>query len=191
MSDIHALAHKRLARLKSLATLSLAREAFKRHLIPSATQAKPRRISRPESRKKLAWAIVQCELLGSTKDGKEMYLYEFQGKTPLLSPILKEIGRLREIAFRAVGEGSNKRRDIDKYDRHYFHLILWDKNDQEIVGAYRFGNAKRLTENNNQLYSATLFNYSKEMQPYFEQGLELGRSFVQPKYWGKRSLDYL
>jgi len=115
MSVMHAFVQK------PLSTLLLAREAFKPYA-PAST--KPKRIARPQRRKKLAWAIAQCELLGSTQDGKEMYLYEFQGKTPILSPILKEIGRLREIAFRAVGEGSNKRRDIDKYDRHYFHLIL-------------------------------------------------------------------
>lgn len=154
-------------------------------------------IAQPENTQELAHAIRQCEKLGSTGDGKDIYLYQYQGS----SPILREIGRLREIAFRAVGEGTNRRRDIDQYDNHYYHLILWDNHDLEIVGAYRFGDAKILTEiraeNNTNakqssgLYSATLFNYQPEMQAYFDQGLELGRSFVQPKYWGKRSLDYL
>lgn len=54
------------------------------------------------------------------------------------APLLRELGRLREIAFRAVGEGSGKRRDIDGYDDDYLHLILWDEEDLEIVGAYRF-----------------------------------------------------
>ena len=51
------------------------------------------------------------------------------------APLLRELGRLREIAFRAVGEGSGKRRDIDGYDDDYLHLILWDEEDLEIVGA--------------------------------------------------------
>jgi len=147
-------------------------------------------IAPPEDRQALSKAIRQCEHLGSTSDGKDIYLYSYDNS----SPILREIGRLREIAFRAVGEGSNKRRDIDQYDNEYFHLILWDKQDLEIVGAYRFGDAKRLTQSaqdKHSLYSATLFEYNDKMQPYFEQGLELGRSFIQPKYWGKRSLDYL
>jgi len=145
-------------------------------------------IAPPEDRKALAQAIKQCEHLGETSDGKIIYVYRYQGS----SPILREIGRLREIAFRAVGEGSNKRRDIDQYDNDYYHLLLWDQNDLEIVGAYRLGDANRLTKNNtNQLYSASLFDYDGAMQPYFTQGLELGRSFIQPKYWGKRSLDYL
>lgn len=142
-------------------------------------------IAPAEDRQELTQAIRQHKTLGETADGKEIILYRHSGS----SPILREIGRLREITFRAVGEGTNKRRDIDTYDSDYFHLVLWDKNDLEIVGAYRFGDAAQLTKN--KLYSASLFHYSDEMQPYFKQGLELGRSFVQPKYWGKRSLDYL
>lgn len=147
-------------------------------------------IALPEDRKSLSDAIKeQCEMLGETADGKLIYLYQHQGS----SPVMREIGRLREIAFRAVGEGSNKRRDIDHYDSHYYQLILWDQNDLEIVGAYRFGDAKKLSQGGNTpgLYSSSLFDYSKDMQSYFDQGLELGRSFVQPRYWGKRSLDYL
>ncbi|MGH1487267.1 MAG: GNAT family N-acyltransferase [Cellvibrionaceae bacterium] len=145
-------------------------------------------IAPAENRQALSQAIKQCEQLGETGDGKEILLYRYTSS----SPLMREIGRLREIAFRAVGEGSNKRRDIDQYDANYFHLVLWDSNDLEVVGAYRLGDAKQLAkQRNNQLYSATLFNYTDKMTPYFEQGLELGRSFIQPKYWGKRSLDYL
>ena len=147
-------------------------------------------IALPEDRADLSHAIKrQCQQLGETADGKVIYLYQHQGS----SPIMREIGRLREVAFRAVGEGSNNRRDIDKYDSDYFHLILWDRDDLEIAGAYRFGDAKRLIDKKglDGLYSSSLFEYDSQMAPYFEQGLELGRSFVQPRYWGKRSLDYL
>jgi len=106
---------------------------------------------------------------------------------------MREIGRLREVAFRAVGEGTNRRRDVDAFDSHYFHLLLWDERHLEIAGAYRFGDAKVLSDPNHEsgLYSATLFTYTDKMNPYFENGLELGRSFVQPQYWGKRNLAYL
>ena len=107
---------------------------------------------------------------------------------------MREIGRLREEAFRAVGEGTGKRRDIDSYDKDYLHLVLWDKEALEIVGAYRFGCCAQIMANNPDakgLYSQTLFNYSNDFAPILAKGLELGRSFVQPKYWGKRSLDYL
>ncbi|MCT8986776.1 lysophospholipid acyltransferase family protein [Shewanella phaeophyticola] len=146
-------------------------------------------IAHPEKRSELQSALTQCELLGQTQDNKQIYLYKHQHS----SAIMREIGRLREIAFRAVGEGTGKRRDTDKYDNHYLHLVLWDKDDLEIVGAYRFASAKASHENvgENLLYSQSLFDYKDAFAPYFDQGLELGRSFVQPKYWGRRSLEYL
>lgn len=167
---------------------------FKRHLYRIGsnksgvfeTQAP---IAMPEDRKVLSQAIRNCEHLGQTSDGKSIYLYQHKH----CSPVMREIGRLREIAFRAVGEGTNKRRDIDQYDSHYYHLVLWDADDLEIVGAYRFGDAEILSKANHEtgLYSATLFDYGDNNDALFQHGLELGRSFVQPRYWGKRSLDYL
>lgn len=133
-----------------------------------------------------------CTLLGETKDGKKILLYQNQDNNTVKA-VMREIGRLREISFRAVGEGTNKRRDIDSFDKHYYQLILWDEQELEIAGAYRFGDAKSLSTASHPtgLYSSTLFDYQDAMLPYFEHGLELGRSFVQPKYWGNRSLDYL
>lgn len=146
-------------------------------------------IAHPEPRIALKQAIEQCELLGSTPDNKQIYLYQHQQS----SPILRELGRLREVSFRAVGEGTGTKRDIDHYDSHYLHLILWDAQELEIAGAYRFAKADQVLEQHGceGLYSQSLFQYQAGMQPYFAQGLELGRSFVQPKYWGRRSLDYL
>lgn len=146
-------------------------------------------IAHPESRTTLQHELQKCEQLGLTSDNKVIYLYQHDDS----SAIMREIGRLREIAFRAVGEGTGKRRDTDKYDNDYWHLVLWDKDDLEIVGAYRFASAKRIHDeiSTTGLYSQTLFQYQPDFNPYFEQGLELGRSFVQPKYWGKRSLEYL
>lgn len=176
-------------------TLKETTKQVKQHLYRIGTNKKPlfatqKPIALPEDRKHLSQAInQQCELLGKTQDGKFIYLYKHQG----YSPIMREIGRLREVSFRSVGEGTNMRRDIDAYDYHYYHLILWDESDLEIAGAYRFGDAKQLSTPNHPcgLYSATLFNYAPANNALFEHGLELGRSFVQPRYWGKRSLDYL
>ncbi len=168
---------------------------FKRHLYRIGTD-KPEvfktqsAIALPENRQVLSQAIRnQCEQLGETHDGKQILLYRHSGS----SVIMREIGRLREIAFRAVGEGSNLKRDIDHYDQDYIHLILWDKDDLEIAGAYRIGELPKIVAEKgiSGLYSASLFEYHKGIEPYFENALELGRSFVQPKYWGKRSLDYL
>ncbi|RUO49445.1 GNAT family N-acyltransferase [Pseudidiomarina donghaiensis] len=147
-------------------------------------------IARAESRKLLKSEVESSELLGQTADGKFIYLHRYQGN----SAVLREIGRLREIAFRAVDEGTGKRRDLDNYDTWYTQLVLWDAHALEIAGAYRLGCAKSIVEQQGLegLYSHSLFAYHPErIRPYIAQGLELGRSFVQPKYWGKRSLDYL
>jgi hypothetical protein len=53
--------------------------------------------------------------------------------------VLNELGRLREITFRATGEGTGKSLDIDRFDEHYIHLFVWNRPRSEIVGAYRLG----------------------------------------------------
>ena len=106
---------------------------------------------------------------------------------------MREIARLREVSFRAVGEGSGKRRDMDRYDSYYDHIVLWDEKKLAIVGAYRLVKTKPLIADKGieSLYTSTLFDYQQNASPYLEKGVELGRSFVQPDYWGTRSLDYL
>jgi len=148
-------------------------------------------IARPEDRAELKKALMESERLGSLPDGKQIYLWRRNGATWV--PLLRELGRLREIAFRAVGEGSGRRRDLDKYDDDYYHLILWDDDALEIVGAYRFiPGAEQLDRRGLEgIYSDSLFHYDERMLPIINQGLELGRSFIQPAYWGKRGLDYL
>jgi len=146
-------------------------------------------VAHPENRQQLRKEIRQSQLLGKTGDGKEIYLFHYAPD----SCVMREIGRLRELSFRAVGEGTGKRRDMDQYDCHYQHLVLWDEQELEIVGSYRIGVAKDIISKCgvSGLYSSTLFDYQPAMDYVFERGLELGRSFVQPSYWGKRSLDYL
>jgi len=146
-------------------------------------------IARPEARQALKQAIEQCQHLGSTACGKQIYCYQFNGS----SPILREIGRLREVAFRSVGEGTWQRRDIDDHDLIYMHLILWDPNDLEIAGAYRLGDCAEIIQKVGPrgLYTENFYQFDRAMSDIHAQGLELGRSFVQPRYWGKRSLDFL
>jgi putative hemolysin len=128
-------------------------------------------------------------VLGSTSDGKEIILYE----SSIENCVIREIGRLREISFRHVGEGSGEKRDVDQYDLYYKHLVIWDEESLEIAGAYRIGKCERIVEEKGVegLYTSTLFKFDDAFDPYFEEGLELGRSFVQPKYWNSRALDYL
>ncbi|NVK22741.1 MAG: GNAT family N-acetyltransferase [Kangiellaceae bacterium] len=143
-------------------------------------------IAHPESRKILRQELIDCRLIGETQDGKSIYLLE----QPQDSALLREIGRLREAAFRAVGEGTGNRRDLDRFDYYYKHIILWDEKDMEIVGSYRIADIASLNSEQS-LYSETLFSYEHSLRKLFPLALELGRSFVQPQYWGKRSLDYL
>jgi putative hemolysin len=167
---------------------------FKKHLYRISRGKKPlfateSAIAPPERKVDLKKAVSQGERLGRTPDGKTMFLFQPEGS----SPVMREIGRLREQAFRAVGEGSGKRRDLDQFDWYYQHLILWDEEDLEIAGAYRFVDAAAVIHDKgpDALYSASLFKFAAESSHFLTNGLELGRSFVQQRYWGKRSLDYL
>jgi len=146
-------------------------------------------IAHPQKRQDLMNELKSSELIGETNDGKKIYLYDYTDD----SIVLKELGRLRELSFRKVGEGINKQRDTDKYDIYYQHIILWDENDLEIVGSYRIGNSDFIFKNIGVkgFYSNTLFKYNESLTPYLKNSIELGRSFVQPKYWGTRALDYL
>lgn len=137
----------------------------------------------------LVAAVAATELLGCTSDGKQIRLARDAGG----SPLLQEIGRLRELTFREVGEGTGCSRDLDAYDAHYDHILVWDTQAARIAGAYRvMRGAEALARSGLAgLYTASLFRYADEAVPRLAAGLELGRSFVVPDYWGSRSLDYL
>lgn len=146
-------------------------------------------IAHPESRQALKCELRAGELLGNTSDGKQIILAAWKAD----ASFVREIGRLRELSFRKVGEGTGQRRDVDAYDQYYQHLVLWDETELEIAGAYRFGDSAAIvrTRGMDGLYSASLFKLAPEFAHYCACGLELGRSFVQPAFWGSRALDYL
>lgn len=98
--------------------------------------------------------------------------------------MMRELGRVREVTFRAAGEGTGKRRDLDRFDRYYWQLLLWNKTKQELVGGYRAGNtAEILAERGVRgLYTNTLFRYDDQLFEKIGPALELGRSFVRPEY---------
>ncbi len=93
--------------------------------------------------------------------------------------LLAEIGRLREITFRAAGEGTGRPTDLDHFDAHYLHLFVWNANAKEIVGAYRLVGTEVGTKN---LYTPTRFKYGDAFLAKMGPALELGRSFVRPEY---------
>lgn len=98
--------------------------------------------------------------------------------------VLDEIGRLRELTFRAVGEGSGQPRDLDRFDPSYRHLFVWDPVAQEIVGAYRLGlTDERLAAGGPRaLYTSEFYDYAAPFWERLSPAIELGRSFVQPRY---------
>ncbi len=98
--------------------------------------------------------------------------------------ILQELGRLRELTFREVGEGTGKARDLDRFDQYYWHLVLWNKAKREVVGAYRAGDTATILAERGipGLYTSTLFRYDRRLFHRLGPALELGRSFVRPEY---------
>lgn len=146
-------------------------------------------IAHPEPPGAVRRALAAGEVLGQTREGKRIVLLD-AGPS---DPALREIGRLRELAFRRVGEGTGLARDLDRHDPHYRHLVLWDDQALEIVGAYRLGDAARLlpAQGVAGLYSASLFDFAPGAEAWLGQAVELGRSFVHPRHWGSRSLDML
>ena len=104
-----------------------------------------------------------------------------------LPNILNEIGRLREITFREVGEGTNQSIDIDEFDLYYHQLFIWDEEKHKIVGAYRVGKGHEILSGYGLkgFYLQSLFRMSKKFQPILSQSLELGRSFIVKEYQRK------
>lgn len=98
--------------------------------------------------------------------------------------ILREIGRLREMTFRATGEGTGKPVDLDRFDHTYIHLFLWNEKKHEIVGAYRLGRTDEILarEGKRGLYTYTLFKYRDAFLNKMSPSLEMGRSFVRLEY---------
>jgi putative hemolysin len=97
---------------------------------------------------------------------------------------LQEIGRLRELTFRAVGEGTGRCSDIDLFDAFYLHLFVWDARAGAIAGAYRLGLVDEILARHGKrgLYTYSLFKYRTRMLDALNPAIELGRSFVRAEY---------
>jgi len=108
----------------------------------------------------------------------------YLGTAREIPQLLREIGRLREATFRKAAEGTGKSLDLDRFDDYYWHLMLWNKEKRELVGAYRAGStAEILPEHGiSGLYTSTLFRYDERIFQKLGPALELGRSFVRPEY---------
>ena len=124
-------------------------------------------------------AIREKSLLFTTADF-ECYLADYED----IPHVMHEMGRRREEAFRAIGEGTGKSIDTDNYDTYYKHLILWDTKEQTIAGGYRIGLGNEIYTKYGArgFYVDSLFNIDPKFEPYLKETIELGRSFVSVDY---------
>ena len=111
----------------------------------------------------------------------------FIAPTSVIPNVIREIGRLREITFREIGEGTNKSVDLDEYDIYYHHLFIWDIEAKLIVGAYRIGLGDEIfySQGKSGFYLNELFKIKEQLMPVLRKSIELGRSFIRKEYQQK------
>ena len=131
------------------------------------------------------------EISGLREKGERLFEsknYEvFFAEAKEIPNILQEIGRLREITFRHIGEGTNKSIDLDKFDKYYHHLLLWDREANILVGAYRMGLGKEIYKKYgiSGFYIHTLFRFEPELYTMMRKTIEMGRAFIIKEYQQK------
>ena len=146
----------------------------------------PKEIVFPANLEKM---IAEVELLKAT-DCRffQSKNYEvFFTKASNIPTILHEIGRLREITFREVGEGTNESIDTDKYDQYYHHMFLWDDNTKRVAGAYRMGLGSEIYPKYGMegFYLNDLFRFDSELHDMMKHSIEMGRAFIVKDYQQK------
>lgn len=124
-------------------------------------------------------ALDDCQALVSSG---ELRVYCAPARS--IPHVLREIGRLRELTFRAAGEGTGRCADIDSFDAFYLHLFVWDARAEVVVGAYRLGLVDEILAAHGKrgLYTYSLFKYPPRVLTKLTQAIELGRSFVRSEY---------
>ncbi len=155
---------------------------YMKNLLPTT---KPEEIAEPVDPK-----LIQKEIQYFRKSHLLFTVKEYQVycvPSNLIPNILREIGRLREITFREVGEGTNHSLDLDEYDLYYHQLFIWDDENQRLVGAYRLGLGQEIMYRYGRsgFYLNSLFQLDEPLEPILNQAVELGRSFVVKDYQRK------
>lgn len=166
--------------------VSVKREHFKPLFFPR----KPKPIVEPVPAEALLRDLATLDDKRLNRQGEfDLYLAP-SGRIP---NILQEIGRLREITFRSVGEGTNKGRDLDEFDHYYDHLFVWDRDRNQLAGAYRVGDGKVIMDRYGKrgFYLNTLFKLGRPMREVLTASYELGRSFVAEGYQRHRMPLYM
>ena len=146
----------------------------------------PKQIATPANQEKMVAEVNKlrdsdCRLLQSKN-------YEvFFTEAHKIPNILHEIGRLREVTFREVGEGTNESIDLDKYDQYYHHMFLWDDETKQIAGAYRMGLGSEIFPKYGMegFYLNDLFRFESELYEMMQNSIEMGRAFIIKDYQQK------
>lgn len=133
--------------------------------------------------------LQSADLIGNTFDGMKIFIADYDKS----KNIVREIARLREVTFRLVGEGTGKEMDFEKYDTYYQHMVLWDDDEKEIVGSYRIGKTRNIIQDYGKkgLITSKKFDINESFDEVLQQSLEVGRTFIQKKYWKSSALDYM
>lgn len=166
--------------------LQVKREFFNPLRFPS----EPKAIDLPLQEDVVAREVAGLgDMLLSSQGEFDLYL----ASSHRIPMVLREIGRLREVTFRAVGEGTNKAIDLDEFDIHYDHLFLWDRERSKVAGAYRIGDGRRIMDRYGRrgFYIHTLFRMDRGMDRMLARSFELGRSFVAAEYQRHRLPLYM
>ena len=159
-----------------------ANERVKARTMPKPFVPAQTGLARPTPTDALALEINRLPQPSCLESSEE---YDVYFASPAQIPlILREIGRLRELTFREVGEGTGQALDLDGFDELYSHLFLWHRSQRQIVGAYRLANTSEILPRFGVkgLYTATLFRFKPEFFDKLGPAIELGRSFVRPEY---------
>ena len=150
------------------------------------TPKSPKKIVTPANQEKMIAEVnklrdTDCRLLQSKN-------YEvFFTEANKITNVLHEIGRLREVTFREVGEGTNESIDLDKYDAYYHHMFLWDEETKQIAGAYRMGLGSEIFPKYGieGFYLNDLFRFEIELHDMMRNSIEMGRAFIIKDYQQK------
>lgn len=152
----------------------------------------PKTLKFPKPPKKIAGPIstekMKLEIENLRKTDKRLLIsknYEvFLARAEYIPNVIQEIGRLREITFREVGEGTNNSTDLDKFDSYYHHMFLWDNEEEKLAGAYRMGLGAEIFPRFgiNGFYLQDLFRFEPELYQMMSESIEMGRAFIIKEY---------
>ncbi|WP_177762094.1 GNAT family N-acyltransferase [Flavobacterium sp. I3-2] len=157
-------------------------------MLTKTSETKPKQIARAANQDKILEEIAKLRENVAENRFLQSKSYEvFFVQAEKIPNILHEIGRLREITFREIGEGTNESIDLDKFDRYYYHMFLWDEDQQRVAGAYRMGLGSEIFEKYgiDGFYMQELFKFEPELHKMMSESIEMGRAFIVPDYQQK------